>query len=83
MQEIPGFVAGALTTMAFIPQIWRLFKIKSAHEISISFTLLLTCGVTCWLVYGILFGLIPVILWNAVTLCLALTILYEKVRYGR
>jgi len=83
MAEFIGFVAGALTTSSFIPQIWRLFKLKSVHEISMPFTLLLASGVTLWLVYGILFGLIPVILWNAVTLCLALTILYEKVRYGR
>ena len=82
MQEFAGFMAGALTTVAFIPQIWRLFRLKSAREISLPFTLLLACGVSCWLVYGILFGLAPVILWNAVTLCLALTMLYEKVRYG-
>lgn len=82
MQELAGFVAGALTTIAFIPQACRLFRLKSAHEISLPFTLFLSCGVALWLVYGILFGLLPVILWNAVTLCLALIILYFKVRYG-
>jgi len=83
LEEFIGFIAGALTTIAFIPQVWRLFKLKSAREISIPFTLLLACGVSCWLVYGIFYALVPVILWNAVTLCLAITLIYAKVKYGR
>lgn len=80
-QEIVGLVAGLLTTLAFFPQVWRLFKLKSTYEISLSFTLLFACGVMLWLIYGILFRLLPVILWNAITLCFALTILYAKVKY--
>ena len=79
--EFIGFVAGLLTTLAFIPQAWRLFRLKSAHEISLPFTLLLACGVALWAAYGILFNLPPVILWNAITLCLALTILFFKLSY--
>ena len=82
MQEIIGLVAGFLTTLAFLPQAWRLFKLKSAREISLPFTLLFICGVALWLIYGLLLRLTPVVLWNAATLCLALSILYAKVRYG-
>ena len=82
-EEFLGFVGGALVTTGFIPQVWRLFKLKSAHEISLLFTLLFLLGVTCWLVYGISLGLPPVILWNAITLVLACAILYAKLKYGR
>lgn len=82
-QEIVGLIAGALTTASFVPQAWRLFKLKSAREISLPFTLLLSCGVSLWLAYGILLSLLSVTLWNAATLCLALAILYAKARYGR
>ncbi len=52
-REVIGFIGGFLTTMGMIPQVWRLFRMKSAHEISISFSLLLNTGIAFWLIYGI------------------------------
>jgi len=81
-QELLGFVGGALMTAATIPQVRRLFKLKSAHEISLPFTWLFVLGTTCWLSYGILLSLPPVILWNAITLVSACAMLYAKLKYG-
>jgi MtN3 and saliva related transmembrane protein len=81
-EEILGYIAGALTTFSFAPQVWKLYRLRSAQEISLPFNLLLMAGVTCWMVYGILLDLIPVIIWNAVTLVLATSMLYAKLRYG-
>ena len=53
-KELIGFVGGFLTTMGMVPQVWRLFKLKSAHEISLTFSLFFNIGVAFWLVYGIL-----------------------------
>lgn len=58
-------------------------KLKSAQEISLSFTLLLLSGIICWLIYGIYLSLPPVILWNAITLVLVSALLYAKLKYGR
>ena len=82
-KELLGLVGGALTSLSLIPQIWRLFSLKSAREISLPFSLLLLLGIACWLVYGILFGLFPVILWNAISLVLSAVVLYAKLKYGR
>ena len=82
-KEILGFLGGALITAAFIPQVWRLFKIRSAHEISLPFTLLFLVGGMFWLAYGVLLSLPPVILWNAITLVLVSAMLYAKVKYGK
>ena len=82
-EEILGFIGGALITLGFIPQVWRLFKLKSAHEISLPFMLLFLLGAACWLVYGLLFKLTPVILWNTVSLALGCVMLYAKLKYGR
>ena len=81
-EEVLGYVAGALATCSFAPQVWRLFRLKSAQEISLPFNLLLMSGVTCWMVYGVLLDLTPVILWNAMTLILVTSMLYAKLRYG-
>ncbi|MDB5922054.1 MAG: hypothetical protein JWN13_990 [Betaproteobacteria bacterium] len=39
-------------------------------------------GVALWLAYGILQAEIPIIIWNAVTLLLALAIVVMKIKYG-
>ncbi len=81
-EEVLGYAAGALATCSFAPQVWRLFRLRSAQEISLPFNLLLMSGVTCWMVYGILLELTPVIIWNAATLILVTSMLYAKLRYG-
>ena len=81
--ESLGFVAGALVTCSLIPQLIRVFKLKSAREISLLFTTLLLLGIVTWLAYGISFRLVPVILWNAIGAVLVTTLLYAKLKYGR
>ena len=81
--EILGLVAGVFTTFSTIPQIMRVYKLKSAREISLIFTSTLLTGVTIWLVYGIVLGLTPLILWNSIGIVLNAWLLLFKLRYGR
>ena len=81
--ESLGFVAGALVTCSLIPQLVRVFKLRSAREISMLFNILLLLGVITWLAYGISFGLAPVILWNAIGAALVAGLVYAKLKYGR
>lgn len=78
-----GFIAGVLTTSSFVPQVIRVFKLRSAREISLSFTILFFVGIIVWLVYGICFRLMPVVLWNGITAVLILALLWAKLKYGR
>jgi MtN3 and saliva related transmembrane protein len=81
--EILGFLEGALTTFGYVPQFVRILKLKSAREISLPFTLSFLAGATCWLGYGVLLSLMPVILWNAAGIIFLCILLYGKLRYGR
>lgn len=81
-QEILGIVGGALGNIGLIPQIWRLFRLKTAYEISLSFLCMWVAGIVCWLIYGILLGLFSVILWNAITMILAFAMMYAKLKWG-
>ncbi|MBN1375607.1 MAG: hypothetical protein JXA01_05590 [Dehalococcoidia bacterium] len=81
-QEILGIVGGLLGNIGIVPQIARLFRFKSAYEISLPFIFIWISSLTCWLAYGILFGLFAIIFWNAITLVLALLILYAKYKWG-
>jgi MtN3 and saliva related transmembrane protein len=82
-QQIIGLIAGGLIAVSFIPQIWRLFKLKSAKEISLPFTLLQLCGGLLWLVYGLILSLTAVIATNIVNTILVSLMLYAKARYGK
>lgn len=76
-----GLFAGTLTTVSFLPQLVRTFRTKSAEDISYLMLVTFMIGVTMWLIYGIFLQALPIILANAVTLALILSILLLKVRY--
>ena len=81
--ETIGVVAAICTTGSFVPQLLRVWRRKSAKDISLSTFLLFSFGVFSWLIYGLGIGSIPITVANAVTLGLALTILFLKLRYDR
>ena len=73
---------GLLTTAAFVPQVLKIWKSRSARDVSLPTFVALTLGVAGWLAFGILKQDPLIILWNAVTLVLAAAILAMKVRFG-
>jgi MtN3 and saliva related transmembrane protein len=77
-----GLVAGTLTTISFLPQLLHTLRCKSAKEISYTMLIAFMSGVILWLIYGIFLGALPIILANAVTLGLIITILILKIYYG-
>lgn len=78
---IIGLAAGFCTTIAFLPQAIKTWQTKSAKDLSLGMYSILCTGILLWLIYGVLIGDIPIILANAVTLALALSILYFKLTY--
>ena len=81
--EPVGFVAAFLTTAAFVPQLMRVLKLRSAREISLPTFSMFSAGVLLWLVYGISLGSMPMIASNSVTLGLSVGILMLKLKYDR
>ena len=78
-----GLLAGFLTTVAFLPQLFKMLRSRSAKDLSLEMYLIYTLGVLCWLIYGIMADQLPVILWNAIGLVLASTVLTLKITYDR
>lgn len=79
--ELIGGLAAILTTGSFIPQAVKVIRSRDTGSISLWMYLLFTCGIACWLAYGLMIQAMPVILANAVTLVLSLIILSFKLRY--
>ena len=76
-----GLVAGLLTTASLIPQALKIWKTKSAKDVSLRMFTAFSLGVALWLVYGILKKEIPIIVWNAASLTLGGAILAMKLRF--
>jgi MtN3 and saliva related transmembrane protein len=79
--QLLGLFAGSLTTVAFLPQVIKTWKSRSAKDLSLGMFSLFCLGVILWLVYGIMIRDIPVIAANLVTLMLASTLLVFKLRF--
>ena len=78
--ESIGIVAAILTTSAFIPQVYKIYKEKKAQGVSLSMYLIMFVGVLLWLVYGVLICSIAIILANSFTAVLQLFVIIFKIK---
>lgn len=79
-----GLCSAALTTAAFLPQVFQVWSARPtpATAISLPMYILFVIGVAGWLLYGILIRRRPVWIANALVLILASLILVYKFIYG-
>lgn len=76
-----GLVAGAFTTLAFVPQVAKTWRSKYTRDISLGMFAIFSVGVLLWLLYGIQIGSTPIVIANGITLGLSVTILLFKIKY--
>mgnify|MGYP002481376459 FL=1 len=77
-----GYLAACLTTLSFVPQALHTFRTRDVRGISLGMYSAFTLWVALWLAYGVALRAWPIVVANAVTLCLAAAILAMKLRYG-
>ena len=78
---ILGLAAATITTISFLPQMFKTWQTKSAKDVSLVTLMTFISGVFLWLIYGIYLQSLPIILANAVTLVFNLIILWLKIKY--
>ena len=76
-----GLAAGTLTTIAFVPQIARIVRMRHADDLSWWAFGALAAGSVLWLGYGVAIGSTPIVAANVVTIALLASILALKWRY--
>lgn len=79
---LAGIVAGVLSVAAFVPQAWRIFRRKSAGDVSLAMYLTLTAASLLWMFYAWVLGSTPLLLTNFVIGVIAVLIALLKVRHG-
>lgn len=75
-----GYIAGALTTIAFAPQLIKALTTKSTKDVSLLMLLCSTSGMTLWLLYGIQVNDPAIIGENSVSVILAASLLGLKLK---
>jgi MtN3 and saliva related transmembrane protein len=76
-----GLLAGGLTTASFVPQVAKIWKTKSAEDVSLTMFVAFCVGVCLWLTYGVIKKDWAILITNGVTLILGLAILVMKIKY--
>ncbi len=78
-----GFLGAGCTTLSFVPQVLKVWKARSARDISAGMYLLFIVGLGFWLAYGVMIGSWPILIANILTIALAAMVLWMKWRFER
>lgn len=76
-----GLIAGAFTTVAFVPQVMRTWRLKSANDLSLTMVIFNATGILLWLIYGLCVRSLPIIAANLIAVILAATVLILAIKY--
>ncbi len=81
--DLFGFLAAILTTIAFLPQLYKTWQTKSADDVSLVMLILFITGLVCWIIYGFKINSIPILIANIITLIFNFSILVLKISYRK
>ena len=74
-------LAGTITSITFLPQVIKVWKSRSAKDLSLLMLVLLMVGVSLWLVYGLVIMDGAIIYTNSMVLLMTLILLFFKLKY--
>ena len=80
--ELLGFVAGAITSMGFIPQLIRGYKTKKLDDVSYFMPAVLVIGMTLWFTFGYFSHSLAVMVANAFGVGCCIILILLKKRYS-
>ena len=81
--DLFGFSAALLTTIAFLPQLYKTWQTKSADDVSLVMLILFITGLVCWIIYGLKIDSIPILVANIITFIFNFSILILKIKYRK
>ena len=81
--DLFGFLAAFLTTIAFLPQLYKTWETRSADDVSLIMLILFIIGLLCWIIYGLKIHSIPILVANIITFIFNFSILILKITYSK
>jgi len=83
MEVVIGTIAGILTSVSMIPQLIKVLKEKDVENLSWMMIAVLLSGVSLWVIYGIMREEWPIIISNAFSVMVNITLLIAYFLYKK
>jgi MtN3 and saliva related transmembrane protein len=81
--EIIGHMGAFLSSITFMPQVYKAWQTKSVGDLSLAMMLIVFSSTIVWLIYGFGLDLWPVIICNGIICLLSLTLIYFKLTFKK
>lgn len=81
--EVAGHTGAFLSSITFIPQVYKAWQTKSVGDLSLAMILIVFTSTLVWLVYGVSLNLLPVIICNSIMAVLTLMLIYFKLTFKK
>ena len=81
--EIIGLTASALSSLTFMPQVYKAWKTKSVEDLSLAMVFFIFFSTILWLIYGFGRGALPIIICNGIIFVLSILLLYFKFSFNK
>jgi MtN3 and saliva related transmembrane protein len=81
--EYMGHFGAFLTSVTFVPQVYKVWKTKSVNDLSITMMLIVVLSTMVWLTYAFALHLLPVIIANSIVFVLSLMLIYFKLTFPK
>lgn len=81
--EWVGHFGAFLTSITFIPQVYKVWQTRSATDLSLTMLFIVVTSTVVWLTYGIALMLWPVIVANSIIGILSVLLIYFKLTFTR
>lgn len=82
-EEIIGYAGAVISSVSFMPQVIKIWKTKSAHDLSMITLFLLSANAALWSLYGILKDAKPLWITNVLMLAMVLLMIVFKILYRK
>ncbi|HEU5291486.1 MAG TPA: SemiSWEET family transporter [Cyclobacteriaceae bacterium] len=76
-----GLLGAFLSSITFIPQVYKAWQSKSVGDLSLTMILIVFTSTIVWLVYAVSLMLWPVILCNSIMAVLTMLLIYFKLTF--
>lgn len=77
-EQLFAWVASILTTLIFIPQIYKAFKTRLTNDISMLMMILAVMGNTAWLIHASLTSNVPLIVCATLIIIMSIVLIIFK-----
>ena len=79
--NVVGHIGAFLTSVTFIPQVYKAWQSKSVGDLSLSMMFIVVTSTVVWLIYAVTLVLWPVIIANSIVCVLSLMLIYFKITF--